>query len=879
MVTGAESSERGAPRFLCVFDAPVSTGRAPRAVSRTCLTARIGAGELGRAADAALLDGAGNVIDGVQAEARTHWPDGSVEWIGLTCPSALLSGDRVGLARASDLPALRGRSGELSCWAVDGGTMSWRPGPSSEGLLLRPSIVLLDGRGGGVPLTLERRPDSDDGESASAWRWRAALPSGRAPAGDGVDDLSIDVSAVAGGEDGRLDLEVGIHNPHRAVHADGFWDLGDPASIRFAGLRLLLDIEGVSGVSALAPVEATAFEPARSIAVRQRSSGRAPTASGGGSAGTDDESGATESGYEVRIDGALAVRGSRADPALLLTTAAGPGIAVRPAAFWQEFPAAIEAFDGGLRWDVFPAEEGARPIAHELQPGERKRKRVVLAPVTDAATALVPAIRTRVVVPRDPERRRFLTHSQDKPSPFDESLRTLMVEPQEFFAKRERIDEYGWRDYGEVFADHESLYQEPGAPPFVSHYNNQYDLVRGFLVRFMTTGDLSWLELADDLVRHVIDIDIYHTEYDRCEYNHGLFWHTNHYTDAATSTHRTYSRANRDPKDPASHGGGPGAEHCYTGGLTLHYALTGQARSREAVMGLACWMIALHEGDPSLSAGLQALAGNELRRGLPKLRGKSPPWYRYPMTRGTGNFVEALLDAHLLGGDPDYLERAESVLLDTFGPGDDVGARGLDDAERCWSYTVLLQAALRYLEEKESRGAIDGAYRHVQHAFRVHARWMVRYEAPYLERPQRLAFVNDTWAAQDIRRVVLFRAAALYDPARATAYREAAERFAAHVVERLHDSAQTKFSRLQALILLHAGVDTHFRNKRLSGAALECAESRTAATAPSTARRLARSAASRFARRRLLPSPAREWAWIRDRLGRPPAAMGRERQR
>ena len=82
-----------------------------------------------------------------------------------------------------------------------------------------------------------------------------------------------------------------------------------------------------------------------------------------------------------------------------------------------------------------------------------------------------------------------------------------------------------------------------------------------------SSGDVRWYQLMRDLARHVIDIDIYHTQEDRPAYNGGLFWHTDHYTDAATATHRSYSRANRDTQGGSRYGGGPSNEHNYTTGL------------------------------------------------------------------------------------------------------------------------------------------------------------------------------------------------------------------------------------------------------------------------------------------------------------------------
>ena len=73
---------------------------------------------------------------------------------------------------------------------------------------------------------------------------------------------------------------------------------------------------------------------------------------------------------------------------------------------------------------------------------------------------------------------------------------------------------------------------------------------------------------------HVRDIDTYHTREDKAAYNGGVFWPTQHYTDAGTATHRTYPHG--------TYGGGPAAEHNYNAGFMLHFFLTGDRRSRRA---------------------------------------------------------------------------------------------------------------------------------------------------------------------------------------------------------------------------------------------------------------------------------------------------------
>ena len=121
------------------------------------------------------------------------------------------------------------------------------------------------------------------------------------------------------------------------------------------------------------------------------------------------------------------------------------------------------------------------------------------------------------------------------------SLKRQSRASQSFIARREIIDEYGWRHFGDIYADHEAV-GHTGEKPLVAHYNNQYDVIHGAMIQFWRSGDQRWFELAADLARHVIDIDIYHTEEDRLAYNGGLFWHTDHYLDAGTATHRAYSK-------------------------------------------------------------------------------------------------------------------------------------------------------------------------------------------------------------------------------------------------------------------------------------------------------------------------------------------------
>jgi hypothetical protein len=321
-----------------------------------------------------------------------------------------------------------------------------------------------------------------------------------------------------------------------------------------------------------------------------------------------------------------------------------------------------------------------------------------------------------------------------------------------FFARREVIDEYGWRNYGELYADHEALHYN-GPEPIISHYNNQYDTVYGTLLQFFRTGERRWLTLHDALARHVIDIDIYHTDRDRAAYNGGMFWHTDHYRDAGTASHRSYSRANATP-DPHAYGGGPGCAHNYTTGLLHYYYHTGDRAARDAVLSLANWVINMDDGKQNilgwLDDGPTGLASSNAEIDF------SGPG------RGVGNSVNALLDGWLLTREERYLEKAEELIRRVVHPDDDVAARDLLQVEQRWSYTIFLSALLRYLDLKAESGDLGLMYAYAQASLLRYAAWMAEHERPYFDQVEKLEYPTETWPAQEFRKANVMRLAAAY---------------------------------------------------------------------------------------------------------------------
>jgi len=613
--------------------------------------------------------------------------------------------------------------------------------------------------------------------------------------------LNVDVEITHHQSQHLLDLEIKLHNPLAAEHKQGLWDLGDPASIKFEELKLV--------VTAIEPIKFTVEYSADNkhhrvecVSVEQLSSGGRNV----NSSVHQDCEGKIWSlpvGYSVTTSESK-FTGSRINPLGIVEIPACK-MAVSVNNFWQEFPSKLELCGNSLDVSIFANPAGGK---HELQPGECKRKYVSLkiSGNEDSPAWMISRIEPALVSGDYSSRSTVYERSIYELSDFDQQLRKLILEPEKIIGKRELIDEYGWRNFGEVFADHESLYTKAGEALLVSHYNNQYDLILGFGLQYIRTGDTKWFNLHNELAKHNVDIDQYHTDQDRIEYNHGLFWHTNHYEDAGTATHRTYSQLNFNPNSSVGSSGGPGPEHCYTTGLLLHYRLTNDHSSANAVLSLANWVHNYFEGDPSISGQLNATRHREIARIKALLKRQTVQLYDYPARRSTGNLLTAYLDAYEVNGNRSWLSRAENVIENSFSSDDDLVLRGIGDVESGWSYTIFLQSVARYMGLKEQLDELDISYWHARESFVHYCFWMLNNEKPYLENPQDLEFANDTWAAQDIRKYVIFVYASFYDPAREEQYLNRAEYFSNHIIDALRRSDTLHFTRLQAIIMWNIGL-------------------------------------------------------------------------
>lgn len=729
---------------------------------------------------------AGVLLDGgapraLQWRALALWPDGSVKWALVDFLADLEAGGhrglRLGWHTEAGLPSSSSATdlrvtvaAHAGGFAVDTGVARFEvPGRGEHdgALLLRSATVEGRARLSAEGLRWQLHPGGDAAhgpariridavELEDAGPVRATLSIRGQAHGAGLPaalQFRARLAFVAGSPE--ISIEFLLRNPRAAIHPGGLWDLGDPGSVRVRDLSLR--------VSPGQPPARLSWAPTPDVALRECAVGdwRLHQDSSGGDnwdspnhRAADGSLDVSFRGYRVTLGSGPAATelaaGARALPLLALDGPSG-SVSAFVEDFWQNFPKALRCADDALEIALFPGE--SRQV--ELQGGEQKRHVAWIRFGAPADAGRVARHASPVEAWVDPawiESTGALGHFT-APAPTDDPrleryVATLIDGPHSLSVGHERVDEYGWRHHGDAWADHEAV-REQGSQPFVSHYNNQYDLVHSAGLQALRTRDARWLGLMRAAARHVVDIDVYHTTEDKAAFNGGLFWHTDHYRPAGLATHRTYSRLNagRD-----AYGGGPSNEHCYSSGLLLHHLLTGDPDAAEAVEGLADWVIAMDDGARNLFGVFDAgPTGAASKTASPDYHGPG---------RGAGNAVRALLDAYSLTRRRPYLVKAEELLQRCVHPHDDVGARGFDEPELRWSYLVFLQVLAQYLGLKRELGELDYGFHHARESLLAHAEWMLAHEVPYRDVLHKVAIPSETWPAHDLRKAeVLFEAA------------------------------------------------------------------------------------------------------------------------
>lgn len=771
-------------------------------------------GMVGDTAQLAVRDGNGRLLPS-QVEVLARWREGTVRWALVDVVIAAGAHRREPLVVQvhadamrvpSELPGLAwlerdgahvvdtGRARATIPRDVAAALVTVQLGTSAGAPTLRSRIILEDADGRQLQPRLEAWRVEADGPVRLTLRGAGEF---RRANGTPFCRFVARISCFRGTALVRLDFTV--HNPRRATHSGGVWDLGDPGSILFRDLSL-----------AVTPTPSAPYRLAWRAAPdtpEQRGEGGHVTiyqASSGGDNWTSRNHVDRSGTVPLPFRGGRITHGGGEEPVVraspvVARAAAGVQVSAAVTKFWQQFPKTLDTGADGLRLGLFPRQAGT---LFELQGGEQKTHTIFLLvepaeqPTTDGLTwvhdPLVPCLPPQYYADSEAFPY-FVPRFADPHTDYVALVDAAVDGPHSFFGKREVIDEYGWRHFGDTYADHEDVHFH-GEHPIISHYNNQYDVLSGLLLHFARAGDPRWFELAADLARHIIDIDIYHTTEDKPAYNGGLFWHTEHYQSAGRATHRSYSADSPEARKGRAYGGGPGNEHNYTTGLLHFYYLTGDIAARDAVLELADWVIQMDDGTRSLLGYLDP--------GPSGIASCTADFSYHGPGRGAGNSLNALLDAYGLTGDRRYLDKAEQLIARCIHPHDDIEERQLRDAERRWSYLVFLQALGKYLDRKSECGQRDQMFAYARASLIRYARWMLANEEPFLAHADHLEYPTETWPAQDVRKSCVFDYAAKYGPAELrAAFTDKAETFFQTSIDGVQGFATRACTRPLALLL------------------------------------------------------------------------------
>ena len=482
-----------------------------------------------------------------------------------------------------------------------------------------------------------------------------------------------------------------LHNPATHHHPGNLWDLGSGGSIFMEDFSIGLPLAGRPWNCRIGVGDG---EPALIANKLYQDSSGGPHWDSANHVDKDLKVPTTFRGYRVFRQQRTVSEGQRAEGWIHVRSADG-GVAVGVRDFWQNFPKALELAGRQLRIGLWPREFAG---VHEMLGGEQKTHEMLFvfhdAHKSDEAVErrmrafhrpmyAMPdpnaIYRTRVFWPTAPlDRERFQTLEQT----CDTFVYPLGGRKASVITMWDAIDEYGWRHFGDTFADNEASPSQMvqdfprhhlGRQP-ISHFGNEYDVCYGVMLQGLRRADPRWMWMADVLCRHYADACIYHTDAEPSEaYRHGPFTHTTHDTAALRSTHRMY------PSETGKYGlqyasGGPNAGHCYVASLTQHYYLTGDRTSREAFLEVADWTV-------------------------------HSPWFTRMMMgdkRGIGNFLMTHVYAYQLTKDPKYYDAAVKMIDYVREPFEGLGA------------TLFVKAAGRFLDMKIENEEIDDDYRLAQ---------------------------------------------------------------------------------------------------------------------------------------------------------------------
>ncbi|MEQ3652778.1 MAG: hypothetical protein ABNH33_05605, partial [Glaciecola sp.] len=166
--------------------------------------------------------------------------------------------------------------------------------------------------------------------------------------------------------------------------------------------------------------------------------------------------------------------------------------------------------------------------------------------------------------------------------------------------------------------------------------------------------------------------------------------------------------------------------------------------------------------------------------------------------------VNALIDSYELSSDAQYIEKASNIILHTFSHEDDIADRNFEDIENTWYYIVFMQSVAKYLWICETVYGISHDYAPIKKAFLHYVEYIATSEVPYLQNSERLEYPNDTWTAQDLRKIMVLKVAEPYLASNKELHEKVADKIRTlteYVEAKLIESDEKDYTRILALIM------------------------------------------------------------------------------
>ncbi|MBI1851341.1 MAG: hypothetical protein HYR85_13455 [Planctomycetes bacterium] len=574
-----------------------------------------------------------------------------------------------------------------------------KPDDPIRSALRSPAELVVMPDGDGAPIRSSANPGTveviDQGPMRATVRIRGRMPAGdAAPAYKGaLDYIEIDARLRFQAGSARVRADVAIRNPDKNVTGDAH-NGGKEVAHRFrdASVRVPLALAGDSVVSCPDVKGQTKLAAGDRFVLFQASSGGRAA---GAAKDNCPEYASPFDGFQVRLDGAPAARpplaaGKRASGAAAIgDSKIAFGVGLRD--FWQSFPKSIRlGADGVADVALWPREW---PVPHRLRGGVQKSHRIILdfrraedggapaalasidamtrAPLIGAATP--EAIRDSEglgwISVADFEHFRWYETSAKAVIAYDARAGKDVARQGDVFREMEDKDEYGWMHWG----DH---YRE-GSKSLRYWGNGELDFGLCVLWQWVRNGDRDrrFFDVGEAAVRHLADVDVYHTDRDIWWANHGVRKH-----DASGTTDHTRA---------------PNLSHFWTGGLTTYWFLTGDDLARDTLLEIGGWLRA-REHDPKGKPGILEYGGE---------------------VRSRGWAMQAALDIYRVTGDAAWIEfagRVSRAMVEGWMSPDGLlpNSQGLVDP---WMTGYVTEALGRYLLARRARGESDpGAERTMQ---------------------------------------------------------------------------------------------------------------------------------------------------------------------